>query len=41
LLIQIVAGDNVLFSFKDFALDGERRELRTRGTIVPIELAGF
>jgi DNA-binding winged helix-turn-helix (wHTH) protein len=27
----------VLFSFKDFALDGERRELRTRGTIVPIE----
>jgi len=27
----------VLFSFKDFALDGERRELRARGTIVPIE----
>jgi DNA-binding winged helix-turn-helix (wHTH) protein len=37
LLIQIVVGDNVLFSFKDFALDGERRELRTCGTIVPIE----
>ncbi len=37
MLIQIVAGDNVLFSFKDFALDGERRELRSRGTIVPIE----
>jgi DNA-binding winged helix-turn-helix (wHTH) protein len=33
----IVAGDKVLFSFKDFALDGERRELRARGTIVPIE----
>jgi len=32
-----VAGDNVLFSFKDFALDGERRELRARGTIVSIE----
>ena len=30
-------GDNVLFSFKDFALDGERRELRTRGTVIPIE----
>jgi DNA-binding winged helix-turn-helix (wHTH) protein/pimeloyl-ACP methyl ester carboxylesterase len=27
----------VLFSFKDFALDGERRELRARGTIVPVE----
>ena len=27
----------MLFSFKDFALDGERRELRSRGTIVPIE----
>jgi DNA-binding winged helix-turn-helix (wHTH) protein len=27
----------VLFSFKDFALDAERRELRARGTIVPIE----
>ena len=27
----------MLFSFKDFALDGERRELRARGTIVPIE----
>jgi len=27
----------LLFSFKDFALDGERRELRARGTIVPIE----
>jgi DNA-binding winged helix-turn-helix (wHTH) protein/pimeloyl-ACP methyl ester carboxylesterase len=27
----------LLFSFKDFALDGERRELRTRGEIVPIE----
>jgi DNA-binding winged helix-turn-helix (wHTH) protein/pimeloyl-ACP methyl ester carboxylesterase len=33
----IIAGDKVLFSFKDFALDGERRELRARGTIVPIE----
>src|SRR4030095_7178742 len=31
------AGDNVLFSFKDFALDAERRELRARGTIVAIE----
>jgi len=41
LLIQIVPGGNVLFSFKDFAFDGERRELRARGTIVPIELAGF
>ena len=27
----------MLFSFKEFALDGERRELRARGTIVPIE----
>lgn len=27
----------MLFSFKDFALDGERRELRARGTIVPVE----
>jgi DNA-binding winged helix-turn-helix (wHTH) protein len=27
----------VLFSFKDFALDAERRELRARGTIVAIE----
>jgi DNA-binding winged helix-turn-helix (wHTH) protein/pimeloyl-ACP methyl ester carboxylesterase len=27
----------LLFSFKDFALDGERRELRARGTIIPIE----
>gem|GEM_PF-6827088 len=27
----------MLFSFKDFALDAERRELRARGTIVPIE----
>jgi len=27
----------LLFSFKDFALDGERRELRARGEIVPIE----
>jgi DNA-binding winged helix-turn-helix (wHTH) protein/pimeloyl-ACP methyl ester carboxylesterase len=27
----------VLFSFKDFALDGERRELRARGTVVPVE----
>jgi len=27
----------VLFSFKDFALDGERRELRVRGAIVPVE----
>src|SRR5215813_10384585 len=35
--LPIVAGDKVLFSFKDFALDGERRELRARGTIVPIE----
>jgi len=33
----LTAGDKVLFSFKDFALDGERRELRARGTIVPIE----
>ena len=33
----MTAGDKVLFSFKDFALDGERRELRARGTIVPIE----
>jgi DNA-binding winged helix-turn-helix (wHTH) protein len=30
-------GDNVMFSFKDFALEAERRELRVRGTIVPIE----
>jgi hypothetical protein len=30
-------GDNVLFSFKDFALDRERRELRSAGAIVPIE----
>jgi len=29
--------DNVLFSFKDFALDRERRELRSAGAIVPIE----
>ena len=27
----------MLFSFNDFALDGERRELRARGKIVPIE----
>jgi len=27
----------VLFSFNDFALDAERRELRARGKIVPIE----
>ena len=33
----MTAGDKLLFSFKDFALDGERRELRARGTIVPIE----
>src|SRR5580765_3686141 len=33
----IVAGDKVLFSFKDFVLDKERRELRAGGTIVPIE----
>jgi DNA-binding winged helix-turn-helix (wHTH) protein/pimeloyl-ACP methyl ester carboxylesterase len=30
-------GDNVLFLFEDFALDCERRELRTSGTIVPVE----
>jgi DNA-binding winged helix-turn-helix (wHTH) protein len=28
---------NVLFSFEDFTLDSERRELRAGGTIVPIE----
>jgi len=27
----------VLYLFEDFALDGERRELRTDGTIVPVE----
>ena len=27
----------MLFSFNEFALDGERREVRARGTIVPIE----
>lgn len=32
-----VAGDKVLFSFDDFALDCERRELRARGSIVPVE----
>ena len=37
MIFLVVAGDNVLFSFKEFALDGERRELRARGTIVPIE----
>ena len=32
-----VAGDNVLFSFENFALDCERRELRAQGAIVPVE----
>ena len=32
-----VAGDNVLFSFENFALDCERRELRAHGAIVPVE----
>ena len=27
----------MLFLFEDFALDSERRELRARGTMVPIE----
>jgi len=30
-------GDNVLFSFGDFALDCERRELRARGAVVQVE----
>ena len=30
-------GDNVLFSFENFALDCERRELRAHGAIVPVE----
>jgi DNA-binding winged helix-turn-helix (wHTH) protein/pimeloyl-ACP methyl ester carboxylesterase len=32
-----IAGDNVLFSFENFALDCERRELRAHGAIVPVE----
>ena len=32
-----VRGNNVLFSFEDFVLDNERRELRAGGTIVPLE----
>jgi len=35
--IAETAGDNVLFSFKHFTLDNVRRELRARGTVVPIE----
>src|SRR5262252_3561926 len=31
------AGRAVLFSFDDFTLDSERRELRSGGTIIPIE----
>jgi pimeloyl-ACP methyl ester carboxylesterase len=30
-------GDNVLFLFEDFTLDGGRRELRANGTVVPVE----
>src|SRR5215471_17283974 len=33
----MVAGRAVLFSFDDFTLDSERRELRSGGTIIPIE----
>lgn len=33
----VVAGRAVLFSFDDFTLDSERRELRSGGTIIPIE----
>ena len=33
----MVAGDNVLFSFENFTLDGVRRELRANGTVVPVE----
>ena len=33
----VVAGRTVLFSFDDFTLDSERRELRAGGTIIPIE----
>ena len=33
----VVAGRQVLFSFEDFMLDSERRELRAGGTIIPIE----
>jgi len=29
--------DNMLFSFENFALDCERRELRAHGAIVPVE----
>ena len=32
-----VAGDNVLFSFENYALDCERRELRAHGAAVPVE----
>jgi pimeloyl-ACP methyl ester carboxylesterase/DNA-binding winged helix-turn-helix (wHTH) protein len=32
-----VAGDNVLFSFENYALDCERRELRAYGAAVPVE----
>jgi DNA-binding winged helix-turn-helix (wHTH) protein/pimeloyl-ACP methyl ester carboxylesterase len=31
------AGGNVLFSFENYALDCERRELRARGAAVPVE----
>ena len=30
-------GNNVLFSFEDFVLDPERRELRASEIVVPIE----
>src|SRR5262245_63823536 len=33
----MVVGRAVLFSFDDFTLDSERRELRSGGTIIPIE----
>ena len=33
----VVRGDDVLFSFDDFTLDSERRELRAGGGVVSIE----
>ena len=33
----VVAGRTVLFSFEDFVVDRERRELRSGGAIIPIE----